>query len=287
MSNQLRNKMHDYEITPPHGLWDKIETTLSEKEQTTELSTKLFDLEVTPPPLAWQQIKNVLEKDPEAPVSKSKKISYLSYAAAAVIIALMIFGGIRLINTDSVKKEITVNKNTTLTKDPAAPSNHTTASATSLNNSIEADEIRDDAALEESKRTIAKNDFTISTKLKLARESYLSAPAHYIDNAADVTNNYPNLHYSAMLQPLFANASSTEDLSDRYIMLKTPDGNFFRMSKKLADLICCISGEDQDENCKDQLQRWREKIACSPLAPSPGNFMDILNLIASLQDDKN
>ena len=287
MSNQLQNKMYDYEVKPPEGSWDKIVTALNDEEGAENISSKIYDLEATPPDSAWEQIKNVLEKDPEAPASKPKEIPYLRYAAAAVIIALMVFGGIRLINNDSGKKEITVNKNFKLTKDSVAPSNNTIASATPLKNSAEADEKSDDAALEASKQTVAKNDFPISTKLKLSRESYLSAPAHYIETVTDAEASYPNLHYSEMLQPLYANESTTEDLSDRYIMLKSPDGNFFRMSKKLADLICCISGEDQDANCKDQLQRWREKIACSPLAPSPGNFMDILNLIASLQDDKN
>ena len=89
------------------------------------------------------------------------------------------------------------------------------------------------------------------------------------------------------MQPVFINESNTDDVSDRYIMLMTPDGNFIRMSKKWADLACCVSGEDQDSGCKDQLQRWREKIACAPVAPSPGNFMDILNLISILQNDKD
>jgi hypothetical protein len=287
MSSQLQNKMYGYEVKPPEGSWDKIVTALNDKEGTETISSKLYNLEATPPAFAWQQIKNALKKDPKAPVSNPKVIPYLRYAAAAVIIILLVFGGLRLINNNSGKKEIATNKNTPLIKESTAPSSKESVSAAPLNNSPEADDKRDDAALEASKQTVAKNDFPIATRLKLARESYLSAPAHYIENVTDAETNYPNLHYSELLQPLYENESPTEDIADRYIMLKTPDGNFFRMSKKLADLICCISGEDQDANCKDQLQRWREKIACSPLAPSPGNFMDILNLIASLQNDKN
>lgn len=69
-------------------------------------------------------------------------------------------------------------------------------------------------------------------------------------------------------------------------MLMTPDGQFIRMSKKLGDLLCCVSGEEQDPDCIDQMKRWRQKIAISNLTPSPGNFMDILNLVKSLQENR-
>ena len=74
-------------------------------------------------------------------------------------------------------------------------------------------------------------------------------------------------------------------LTDRYIMLMTPDGNIIRMSKKWSDLVCCVSGEEQDADCKDQLKKWQEKMAASSLAPSPGNFMDILSLVNSLDEN--
>ncbi|HWC52787.1 MAG TPA: hypothetical protein VG676_04305 [Chitinophagaceae bacterium] len=288
MSNQLRNKMYDFEVKPPLGSWDKIATALNDQKVIGNLSTKLFDLEVPPPESAWQQIKNNLEHDIEVPVSKPKLIPGIyRYAAAVVLIAMMVFVGIKLLQNNSGENEIAANRNTTYTKDSVSPSLKESLNTAPSDPTPATEEKRDDAALEESKRTVAKNDFPMTTKLKLAKESYLSAPAHYIENISDAKTNYPNLHFSEMLQPIFSNESETEDLSDRYIMLKSPDGNFFRMSKKLADLICCISGEDQDANCKDQLQRWREKIACSSLAPSPGNFMDILNLITSLQNDNN
>lgn len=282
MSKPAQNKMYDYEVKPPQGLWDKISTALDEKDESHELSSKLYNLEATPPASTWEQIKNELEKKSE-PVSTHTIIPYLfRYAAAVVIITLLVFGGIKLFKNNS-NKELAVNKNAGITKDSVTPASVEPTITTSPNSITSTDSKRDDEALEESKRTVAINEFSPRTKMKIARESYLSAPAHYIENSS---NPSENLHYSYILQPLLAN-ETTEDLSDRYIMLKSPDGNFFRMSKKLADLICCITGEEQDAGCKDQLQRWREKIASSPVAPAPGNFMDILSLITSLQNDKN
>ncbi len=86
--------------------------------------------------------------------------------------------------------------------------------------------------------------------------------------------------------PVYAyNELSPTNIADRYVMLMTPNG-IVRMSKKLGNLVCCVSGQEQDEDCKDQLKKWQEKIACSPVAPSPGNFMDILSLVSSLNNNE-
>ena len=57
------------------------------------------------------------------------------------------------------------------------------------------------------------------------------------------------------------------NLASRYITLMTPEGNIIRMSKKLTDMVCCVSGEDENEECKDQMKKWREKIICLPAIP--------------------
>ena len=74
------------------------------------------------------------------------------------------------------------------------------------------------------------------------------------------------------------------NVAARYIAVMTPDCNVVRVSKKLDHLVCCVAGDDPGTVCKDQLQRWREKMACSPIAAS-GNFMDIVSLVNSLQED--
>ena len=75
------------------------------------------------------------------------------------------------------------------------------------------------------------------------------------------------------------------NLANRYITLMTPEGNIIRMSKKFTDMVCCVSGEDQDEACKDQMKKWREKIICSPACHSAGSFMNMLDLVEALQDN--
>src|SRR5579885_3316697 len=155
MSNQLRNKMYDYEVKPPEASWDKIVTALNNEEVTDGLSSKLYDLEATPPASAWQEIKNSLDQEAKSTISKAKIIhNLIRYAAAIVIITLMVFGGIRLIKSNSGKKEIASIKNTASAKDSSNQSDSKAASTAQLNN-IEDSNISssDDAALEESKQT--------------------------------------------------------------------------------------------------------------------------------------
>ncbi|MCZ2459632.1 MAG: hypothetical protein LC128_08385 [Chitinophagales bacterium] len=285
MSDQLRNKMYDHEVTPPQGVWEKIAAELNEQKENSSLTSKLYNLEVTPPPSAWEQIKIELEKDEKPIISGSQNVIHiLRYAAAILILALMAFGAVRFLRNSYQKKEIATNKNLPYQKDSIRPSEKDTGSTSfDLN---EFNETNDDQALEESKHTIAKNNLSPELKRKLANENFRFIPAHYINDQENTGISYLTLSYSDILRSMFGIGPSPEDISDRYIMLKDSDGNFFRVSKKLSDLICCISGEEQDADCKDKLQRWREKIASSPLAPTPGNFMDILSLISSLQNDQ-
>ncbi len=287
MSSTFQNKMYNFEVTPPSKTWEKIAAALDEPELADGFSSKLYHLEATPPLAAWEKIKLSLNADQETVVPVKRKLSPLfRYAAAAVLIGLFIFGGIKLLNNGPGKKEVAKEEKATPFKDSLIPSSD--ESIPPVNNStVESDEARDNAALEASKHIVAKIDLPSVNKLNLIKGDYLSTPADYIDNISNPDDNYLGLHYSETLQPAFAHIETATKIADRYITLMTPDGNIIRMSKKWGDLVCCVSGAEQDANCKDQLQKWREKIACSPLVPSSGNFMDIFSLISSLQNNKD
>lgn len=287
MSSNLQNKLYNYEANPPTATWKKIAVALDDIEQANSFPSKLYNLEETPPDSAWGKIEVSLEEGHKTILPVPGKLSNLfRYAAAVVITGIIVFGGFRLLNDGSDKKEVAGIKNNLPAKDSVLPEkNEITASIN--NKTAETDEQRDDAALEASKHILAKNDIPSQKKLNLIREDNLSVPAHFINDIANSEDDYRELHFSEILQPSLVNNETTNDLADRYITTKTPDGNFIRISKKWADLACSVSGEEQDADCKDQLQKWREKIACSPLAPSSGNFMDILNLVSSLQTNND
>lgn len=277
MNNHPKHKLYNFEVTPPVGVWDHIAAELDELEIGNKYPEKLYHYEVAPPHFLWNKITTVLDSFPEGAVPEKRKMTpLLRYAAAAVVIALMIWGGFQYFSKNSADSEIAGKNPGPLRTDSiiASEKNQTQpeenpASTPPIATTTEQDAI-DNAALEASKKTYAKHDVP-GSKIK------------------DVSNFYfaPEMNPSGTRGLNFDGSGNSElNTMDRYIMLMTPDGNIIRMSKKLSDLVCCIIGEQQDENCINRMKNWREKIANSAVGHSPGNFMDILDLVTILQNEE-
>lgn len=267
-------KLRQLAVTPPAGTWEKITTQLDEELVTGTVSEKLYAAEILPPAAAWNKIKTTLDTEH----ATRRRISpLLKYAAAAGIIGLLAFGAMQLIRPGT-KNTGTVSANGSI---PAIEAiNHANAGLDAANDNegrvvnTDADdqEAREDAALEASKKTYAKLEMTPAKKADIASAFRFSS---YIN--PDDINEHSSSGYEEAL--------SQDDIkASRYIVLMTPDGHFIRMSKKLSNLVCCVSGEEQDKNCRTQVDKWRKQLACSD-ASHPGNFMDILSLVGSLQDN--
>lgn len=277
MSNDSKHKLFNYEVTPPAEIWQKISFELDESDISNQYPARLRQFEISPPLAVWDKISASLDPVKQFPVSEKRRLAPIfKYAAAAAIITLFIWGGIRFLNnglnkTEIAKKgEIQVKQVTTNFTEKATNSNNSDHPSIGESSSNTEQDIRDAAALEESKQTYAKLDIPARSKLK------------------DVSNFYfapePDFSLTRGGEELFSsNVDSEKDLADRYVMLMTPDGNIIRMSKKLGDFICCVAGEEQDPNCVNQIKSLQEKIANSTIGHSPGNFLDILNLVNLLQ----
>ena len=285
MSDESQNKMYNYEVTPPAKVWDKITAALDESELTLKFPSTLYRIEIIPPDTAWDKIRTSLDSAGETTIPEHKRISpFLRYAAAAAIISLIVLGAVKLFTGNKNDQEVA--KIIPPSKDTSSPITTEYSNITG-NNSITTDELKDAAALEDSKRMIAKLDVPARNKMRIMADKYFSEPIDLTNRNTELNpgETYRELPYSEeSLKEAIAGQEIYINPFSRYIILMTPDGNFIRISKKLSDLVCCVSGQEQDEDCKDQLKKWREKIAGSSIAPSPGNFMDILSLINSLQD---
>ena len=284
MSSELQHKLINYEVTPPAGAWEKIAAALDEPERGYQFPAKLYGLEIDPPFTAWENIKAYLPAAQPAIPGRKTLAPVFRYAAAAVFIGLIAWGGFKLFSKKSgndkiVQQELVqpeqVSGDTLLKQDKTVPGDNQLA---------DLDEARNDSALEASKKTYAKLDIAARNKIKKVTDDYFTI----VEPVSEMEpETYNELHYagaigSALSHHYGLNANS---ITDRYITLMTPDGNIIRMSKKLSDLVCCVSGEEQDEDCKDQLKTWRKKIACSSITSSSDNFIDILTLASSLQEN--
>jgi hypothetical protein len=260
-------KLQEAAITPPANTWDKIAAELAGSSSVSVIAAKLQQAAVMPPPYVWDNIETELDNTQYKTPKRNRSI--LRYAAAAVMMGLLAWGASLLLNNNNIDTTAglspankTDSTEPVITAQPPIPGED--VATISAEAAIE--EARNDAALEASKKTYARLDVnTVQKKIKnvSAFNFGVTAEDEYDENAVD----------------------KSTDISKRYIILMTPDGHFIRMSKKLKDLVCCISGEEMDEACLDQLKRWREKILSSSAIHAPGNFADILNLVTSMQDN--
>lgn len=274
LQNTFPSRLYNTEIAPPATAWEKITDGLENEQVQKELSSRLYNMEVTPPATTWEKVATGLNTIAEAvntPAPIKRLSPILRYAAAAIFIGAVAYGIIRFtVNTDNKENSAvlaTDRKDSSIAdKTKLADSGKTQITRLNANQT-------EDEMLKKSKTLVAKSDRPVK---RIGRT---------ISSSVITTNENNNEDTEADLsQSIYAYADHIPDISDRYIMLMTPDGNIIRMSKKWGSLLCCVSGEEQDADCKYQLKKWQEKIAMSPLAPSPDNFMDILGLVNSLND---
>jgi hypothetical protein len=276
MSNAIQNKILNYEVAPPAGVWEKIAGALDESELANEFPSKLYGAEVIPPVSVWNKIANSLDANHEASIPAQRRISpMLKYAAAAALIGFLAWGGVRLLNNRSGNNEVVKGEIIQPEKNSGIPQTNPAIETSpeniaSTDNNITTEDARNDAALEASKKTFAKLDIPVKSRIKKIASGFSFASSPVNENSPGILTNDEIINC---------------DLSSRYITLITPEGNIIRMSKKLTDMVCCVSGEDENEDCKDQIKKWREKIICSPACHSAGSFMDMLDIVDALQDN--
>ncbi len=268
----LRDKMYNYEVNPSPNCWEKISAELDSGEMGKEFPAALYNMEVTPPASTWEKVNAAINPEP-GPILRPlfrRQTPLLRYAVAAVLVGLVGFAILRLVISDSNDSEsattIAVNKDSI--KSP------NTSLGTPMEEDTSANAITNELSLnQQSVGPIAATPSVGKTGKKPTQRS--------VSNKSRAPQ-YPE---ADLTQSLYAYEDHVPDIAERYVMLMTPDGNFIRMAKKWSELLCCVSGEEQDPECKDQLKKWQQKIATSTLASSPSNFMDILGLVNSLQEN--
>jgi hypothetical protein len=315
MRNDLQKKLYEQEVTPPATAWntivasldeshlaDKFPATLYNAEQTSpvawatiaaaidasSVSSKLYDLEAQPPVTAWEKIKASLEPEQEkaAPVRRLFPAMF-RYAAAAAIIAAVAFGGIKLLNNNKNEDALVEGKNIQVKENTTSLTNSDVATNIPSETTDASQDARDAAALEESKKMYASLDASDMQRIKRVSETHLLSAVDPMNSSSSINpgNTYKDLECSEVKSPSFNDDDSPINMANRYSMLMTPDGHIIRISKKLGPLVCCVSGEDTDDDCNNQLKKWKEKLAHSDAGTSSGNFLEILNLIQSFKEN--
>lgn len=250
--------LYGLSVTPSAGNWESINSALDEEALSGTVAEKLYHVQVPVPAAAWTQIVASLDAKP----SVRRPAAWLKYAGAAILIGVLTFSASRIFRQPSGTSPVMAGQPVQSLPESVSHEQINTAPVPVNGHLVKTQaedeqEAREDAALEASKQTYARLDLSNTQKAEIA------AAFRFDENSPA--------------------GSDPAQEGERYVLLMNPDGHFIRMSKKLTNLLCCVSGEEQDKDCRSMVDNWRKQLACSNAA-HPGNFMDILNLVSSLQE---
>jgi hypothetical protein len=307
MSEELKRKLFNYEVNPPDNVWDKIADSLSEEitagfpeklheaEETPpaemwthiashlddskeEFAIRLYTLEVQPPLTAWQKISSALADGESLPVirSKTRPVTFLRYAAAASIVAAVAFATFKMLDQKNKAKpvadRITIPKPSPKVTTPSSNENFSEPEVATTNN------------LPKERAVTAKPNPQF--RRTLLQDGYMTQMVK--PTMVSVSSTGTEFQQASLRGEVPGDCPLISD-ADRYLMFTNPDGYLIRMSRKLAETLGCIysNGNSREyKQCQEQIKKWRDKIAQSPATSSPDNFMGILDIIKSAQQNK-
>ena len=310
MNDELKRRLYDYEANPPETLWNRIVVSLDDeinsefpqklygttvspppdswnkiaKELETgpeEYPSKLFNLEIAPPPSAWRKISTALNEEKNVHQIPRRRIALLAkYAGAACLLGITVFGGYRILKRKTTNQGL-ANETVAPQKKPPNIIPPDTQKNSSLN---KATVLNDSLPTEATVTALASGE---AIPQKYSAQQVKSTPQ--IVNLSSIDNSItkPEFQQVSLHEEIPGNCSLISD-TDPYSLFMNPDGYLIRISKKLAQALGCVytrEDSEKSQQCEDQIQKWRDKIAQSPATSSPDNFMDILNIIRSVQEN--
>lgn len=327
MKKNWLNRILNYTVTPPKGVWDDVANILNKEDNHTEgVSSKLLDYEVAPPATALTNIFDALDKEdsiitPSSAVEKMQQYTHeppdavwdninssldkkepaaiiplksrnnnlkviYRIAAAAIILAVILIPV--LLNRKKQAAEIApiaTIKTGTIPAPPIADTNKIPASPAN--------------------ETASQNNINSSTHTKPDRSQvsyHFPDTIQYIrgNEVADLAPNPEKLKKEKLKN---TSGQTPEDIGlintpNTYISITGPDGQSIKISSKFSNLISYLNEQNPEtiENIdiiiKESAQwratfaTWRNKMTNNTVAPSLGNFMDIIELSKVLEEKK-
>ena len=221
---EIKNKMYNFETTPPEGVWNSI-------------VLKLDDNEAKVIPLATR---------------RSKSFTYMAAASVVALLFCLIFFINRFSNSAN-DEYVTLTSNENTPQDSA-----------NITNVIMTVPIEEKPVI---KNNIENSESLTQTKLQKDISNQKQKKGEF-QNTGKTDNNL-----------IAANTPS------RYITIQGPQGQSIKVSSKMATLIDSSETKVSSKPIWDKkIDEWRERMKVNTLAPTPGNFLDIVELTKTLKD---
>ncbi len=279
MNDPLRDKMHDWQASPPPDAWTKIAGELEELNAEKAISTRLIAFESTPPAQIWNRVMQELHgSEPESeqsiplnPVVPVRPLyPYLiRYGAAAVLIGLLIW---------AFNRNPFENTSQTATASLVPIENNSGPQVTSPVVTPAAD-----GDIKETPQLIHINEAPPDRRETRRQPQYSSLrnkpAARHVNGNPEISVNYP--HPPTISQSMLPVQSNEEG----YIILRQGDGQKVRMSTKFAPLYYSLINQQEHASNASMLNTLQQRINRSPYIPDPNNLFDLLRFSDLIQQD--
>jgi hypothetical protein len=278
---QWQKKLYQHEELPPPGVWDEIKKTLADEPYQVGLS--LFELTDTPPAEVWEFVSAAIKtpqiEQPKTIIHNIRRTA-LSYAAAIAGIGLFISLLVFLLNNKPDQVGV---------KDLAAGLN--------FQDSPLVDDDKKDTAGNVAGNLMEKTNDQAS-ETPLIEPAPVVKPPRVTETLAVIQpSEQKSIPVKTPGNPVKKNTGLKNKVSysdGNYILVYSPEGDYKRVSYKLADMVHTLHETGQSaksQNADTQrwnkvLSEWKEKIGQSSFIPAGTNFFDIAEMAEMLNAEK-
>ncbi|MEO5783373.1 MAG: hypothetical protein ABIQ07_08890 [Ginsengibacter sp.] len=216
-----------------------------------DVKNKIYNYETPPPDGVWNAIAAELDRNEAKVIPMVKKKSRIFYYLAAASVAGIIFCVIFFTNRSS----------------KSADEQLTTSTAS--------DKTQSDTGVK------TNAIITVPIEEKITAKNKDLPAKHTIEK--DNTNQKQNEGIKKETNNDEMIASNTS----KYITVEGPQGQLVKINSKMATLIDSSETKISSKPIwNKKINEWREIMKANTLAPTPGNFLDIVELTKSLKDNK-
>jgi hypothetical protein len=241
-----------------------------------DVKTRMYNYETTPPVGVWDAIAQQLDGNEAKviPLNRSnRRFYYIAAASVAVILLCVLFfthhtsqsGNNGFFSFSSDKQDNNGSSSNAITD--------TAASAKNDNVIITVPQEETNVQNDSDEEITAKNTLPVKGG---PHEKIKNDEVKYTDSADKTPDDKTSSN-----KIIASNTTST------YITIEGPQGQPIKVSTKMATLIDSSDNKVPPKpSWNKKINEWREIMKGNTLAPTPGNFLDIIELTKTLKDNK-
>ena len=282
MSDQLRNKIQQWEASPPSGAWAFIADAMQEVNAENKLAARLGQYEENPPAELWaivldQVQEKVKPEAPQAPVIPMQPLyPYLfRYGAVAILVGLVAW----IISGNPFWEKPAQSNPAKISASPAGTDQPITIDKPSLATAITGNPVTKPETEQPDGQKPSNNLPERDPKF-----ATVNPPAYPAKETAET--RIPSVLQSTAL-PL--QELPVQKRNQRYIIIYSSAGEPVRLSAKFAPLYYELgqgTGNNTASTAEIFLQKMQQRMIRRPFIPDPNNHFDMIRLLDLLQQEQ-